>query len=128
MSLRTRIAAAAGLAVALVVLVAAGAIYFGVRAELRGEVDRSLRDRAGAIARLAERPAAAAVVPTGLRRTGPTAAATFRFRRPSPSAARRASPSSCCHRAAWCGARGATSRCPWIRTRARSRAADPAST
>ena len=34
MSLRTRIAAAAGLAVALVVLVAAAAIYFGVRAEM----------------------------------------------------------------------------------------------
>ncbi len=56
MSLRTRIAAAAGLAVAIVVLVAAGAIYFGVRAELRGEVDRSLRDRAGAIAALAGGP------------------------------------------------------------------------
>jgi two-component system sensor histidine kinase MprB len=55
-SLRTRIAAAAGLAVALVVLVAAAAIYFGVRAELRGEVDRSLRERAGAIARLAHGP------------------------------------------------------------------------
>jgi two-component system, OmpR family, sensor histidine kinase MprB len=55
-SLRTRIAAAAGLAVALVVLVAAAAIYFGVRAELRGEVDRSLRERAGAIARLAGEP------------------------------------------------------------------------
>ena len=53
MSLRTRIAAAAGLAVAVVVLVAAAAIYFGVRAELRGEVDRSLRERAGAIAQLA---------------------------------------------------------------------------
>jgi two-component system sensor histidine kinase MprB len=52
-SLRTRIAAAAGLAVAVVVLVAAAAIYFGVRAELRGEVDSSLRDRAGMIARLA---------------------------------------------------------------------------
>ena len=56
MSLRTRIAAAAGLVVALVVLVAAAAIYIGVRAELRGEVDRSLRDRAGAIARLADGP------------------------------------------------------------------------
>jgi len=42
-SLRTRIAAAAGLAVALVVVIAAVAIYFGVRAELRGEVDNSLR-------------------------------------------------------------------------------------
>ncbi|HEX5895895.1 MAG TPA: HAMP domain-containing sensor histidine kinase [Thermoleophilaceae bacterium] len=56
MSLRTRIAAAAGVVVALVVLVAAAAIYIGVRAELRGEVDRSLRDRAGAIARLADGP------------------------------------------------------------------------
>ena len=56
MSLRTRIAAAAGLAVAVVVLVAAAAIYFGVRAELRGEVDRSLRDRAGEIARIAGGP------------------------------------------------------------------------
>jgi two-component system, OmpR family, sensor histidine kinase MprB len=53
-SLRTRIAAAAGLAVAVVVLVAAAAIYFGVRAELRGEVDSSLRDRAGLFARLAD--------------------------------------------------------------------------
>jgi two-component system, OmpR family, sensor histidine kinase MprB len=42
--------------VALVVLVAAAAIYIGVRAELRGEVDRSLRERAGAIARLADGP------------------------------------------------------------------------
>lgn len=49
MSLRTRIAAAAALAVALVVVIAAAAIYVGVRAELRGEVDRSLRERAGAI-------------------------------------------------------------------------------
>ena len=49
MSLRTRIAAAAGIAVALVVVIAAVAIYLGVRAELRGEVDNSLRDRAGAL-------------------------------------------------------------------------------
>ena len=56
MSLRTRIAAAAGLAVALVVLVAAAAIYFGVRSELRGEIDRSLRERAAVIARLAGGP------------------------------------------------------------------------
>ena len=54
MSLRTRIAAAAGLAVAVVVLVAAAAIYFGVRAELRGEVDSSLRDRAGLFVQLAD--------------------------------------------------------------------------
>ena len=49
MSLRTRIAAAAAIAVALVVVIAAVAIYLGVRAELRGEVDSSLRDRAGAL-------------------------------------------------------------------------------
>jgi two-component system sensor histidine kinase MprB len=49
MSLRTRIAAAAGLAVALVVVIAAVAIYLGVRAELRGEVDNSLRNRANAL-------------------------------------------------------------------------------
>ena len=44
-----RIAAAAGIAVALVVALAAVAIYLGVRAELRGEVDNSLRDRASAL-------------------------------------------------------------------------------
>jgi two-component system sensor histidine kinase MprB len=53
-SLRTRIAASAGLAVALVVVIAAGAIYLGVRAELRGEVDDSLRQRAADVGRLAE--------------------------------------------------------------------------
>jgi two-component system, OmpR family, sensor histidine kinase MprB len=54
MSLRTRIAATAGVAVALVVVIAAIAIYLGVRAELRGEVDNSLRDRSAAVGRLAE--------------------------------------------------------------------------
>ena len=54
MSLRTRIAATAGVAVALVVVIAAIAIYLGVRAELRGEVDDSLRERAAAFGRLAE--------------------------------------------------------------------------
>ena len=53
MSLRTRISATAALAVALVVVIAAVAIYLGVRAELRGEVDNSLRDRASATVRLA---------------------------------------------------------------------------
>jgi len=48
-SLRTRIAAAAGIAVAIVVVIGAVAIYLGVRAELRGEVDNSLRDRAAAL-------------------------------------------------------------------------------
>jgi two-component system, OmpR family, sensor histidine kinase MprB len=45
MSLRTRIAAAAGIAVALAVGAAALAVYFGVRSELRGEVDQTLRER-----------------------------------------------------------------------------------
>ena len=56
MSLRTRIAAAAGLAVALVVVIAAVAIYLGVRAELRGEVDDSLRDRSAEVVRVAAHP------------------------------------------------------------------------
>jgi two-component system, OmpR family, sensor histidine kinase MprB len=53
MSLRARIAGAAALAVALVVVIAAVAIYLGVRSELRGEVDDSLRERAEGIARIA---------------------------------------------------------------------------
>ena len=40
----------------MVVLVAAAAIYFGVRAELRGEVDSSLRDRAALFVSLAGGP------------------------------------------------------------------------
>jgi len=48
-SLRTRIACAAGLAVALAVIAAAVAVYLGVRTELRGEVDDALRARAEAI-------------------------------------------------------------------------------
>jgi two-component system sensor histidine kinase MprB len=48
-TLRTRIACAAGLAVALAVMVAAVAVYLGVRGELRGEVDDSLRTRAETI-------------------------------------------------------------------------------
>jgi two-component system, OmpR family, sensor histidine kinase MprB len=52
-TLRTRIAAAAGLAVALAVIAAAVAVYLGVRAELRGEVDESLRGRAEMVGRFA---------------------------------------------------------------------------
>lgn len=48
MSLRTRIAAVAGLAVAVAVLGAAVTVYVAIRSELRGEVDRSLRERATA--------------------------------------------------------------------------------
>ena len=49
MTLRTRIACAAGLAVALAVIAVALAVYLGVRAELRGEVDDSLRARAESV-------------------------------------------------------------------------------
>jgi two-component system sensor histidine kinase MprB len=49
-TLRARIAAAAGLAVALAVIAAAAAVYLGVRGQLRGEVDESLRDRAETVA------------------------------------------------------------------------------
>jgi two-component system sensor histidine kinase MprB len=49
MTLRARIAAVAGLAVALAVLVAAVSLYLAVRADLRGEVDKSLRQRATAV-------------------------------------------------------------------------------
>jgi two-component system sensor histidine kinase MprB len=45
LTLRTRIAAAAGLAVALAVAAAALAVYLGVRGELRAEVDRTLRNQ-----------------------------------------------------------------------------------
>ena len=51
MTLRARIAAAAGLAVALAVIAVAVAVYVGVRGQLRGEVDESLRDRTEAVLR-----------------------------------------------------------------------------
>jgi two-component system sensor histidine kinase MprB len=50
MTLRSRIAAVAGLAVALAVLVAAVSLYLAVRSDLRGEVDKSLGQRAAAFA------------------------------------------------------------------------------
>jgi two-component system sensor histidine kinase MprB len=46
MSLRTRIAAVAGIAVAVTVLTAAVVVYFAVRSSLRGEVEDSLTQRA----------------------------------------------------------------------------------
>lgn len=48
MTLRTRIAAAAGLSVALAVIAAAIGLYVAVRADLRDEVDKGLRARAHA--------------------------------------------------------------------------------
>ncbi len=48
MTLRVRIAALASLSVALAVLGVALGLYFAVRADLRGEIDKSLHDRATA--------------------------------------------------------------------------------
>jgi two-component system, OmpR family, sensor histidine kinase MprB len=50
MTLRTRIAAVAGLSVALAVLAAAIGLYAAVRSDLRGEIDSALRARASALA------------------------------------------------------------------------------
>ncbi|HXB66462.1 MAG TPA: HAMP domain-containing sensor histidine kinase [Solirubrobacteraceae bacterium] len=49
MSLRTRIAAVAGLAVAVAVVLAAVVVYVAVRSDLRGQVDSSLRQRAAGL-------------------------------------------------------------------------------
>ena len=46
MTLRVRIAALASVSVALAVLGVALGLYFAVRSDLRGEIDRSLRERA----------------------------------------------------------------------------------
>ncbi len=46
MSLRARIAAAAGIAVGLAVLAAAVGLYLAVRSDLQGEIDQGLRQRA----------------------------------------------------------------------------------
>lgn len=48
MTLRMRIAAAAGVSVALAILAAAVGLYLAVRADLRGEIDNALRARAHA--------------------------------------------------------------------------------
>ena len=50
MTLRTRIAVAASLSVALAVIAAAIGLYAAVRSDLRGEIDTALRSRAGAFA------------------------------------------------------------------------------
>ena len=56
MTLRTRIAAVAGVSVALAVLAVAVGMYVAVRADLRGEVDKALRERAQVITRLTQLP------------------------------------------------------------------------
>jgi two-component system sensor histidine kinase MprB len=50
MTLRARIAATAGVSVALAVLATALGLYLGVRSDLRGEIDHSLHERANALA------------------------------------------------------------------------------
>jgi two-component system sensor histidine kinase MprB len=52
-SLRTRIAAAASVAVALAVLAAAVSVYLAVRSDLRGQIDKSLTQRAQVFIRAA---------------------------------------------------------------------------
>jgi two-component system sensor histidine kinase MprB len=71
MTLRARIAAAAGLAVALAVIAAAAAVYLGVRGQLRGEVDESLRERTQAVAGIGMPPRGAPDGPPGLLRPQP---------------------------------------------------------
>jgi two-component system sensor histidine kinase MprB len=69
-TLRARIAAAAGLSVALAVLVAALGLYLGVRSDLRGEIDKSLHRRAQVFAA----PPPAAAQPPGGSGSGSTGA------------------------------------------------------
>ncbi len=67
MTLRTRIAAAASLAVAVAVLLAAVAVYLAVRSDLRGQIDTSLRQRAqGLVAMPPSGPAGAPGAPAAL--------------------------------------------------------------
>lgn len=80
MSLRTRIAAVAGVSVAVAVLAAAVGLYVAVRSDLRGEVDAGLRARASAFVQPAPGGDAAGVedgaegpAPTGLFGSGPPA-------------------------------------------------------
>ena len=68
MSLRLRIAAIAGLAVALTVVGVAAGVYGAVRANLRGEVEDALVQRAEAFSRL---PAGPPPGPGGRARLGP---------------------------------------------------------
>ena len=56
MTLRARIAAVAGLAVAIAILVTAAFTYLAVRSSLRGEIDRSLERRADGLQNAGARP------------------------------------------------------------------------
>jgi two-component system sensor histidine kinase MprB len=55
MTIRRRLSFAAATAVAIAVALASVGAYVAVRAKLRGEIDSSLRDRAGAVQQVAER-------------------------------------------------------------------------
>lgn len=78
MTLRLRIAAVASLAVALAVIVAAAGVYIAVRSELRGELDKTLRQRAGAFVLGPGRP------PGGQGQPGPPPAPGARAPGPGP--------------------------------------------
>jgi two-component system sensor histidine kinase MprB len=71
-SLRTRIAGVAGIAVAVAVLLGAALAYVAIRSELRGEVDNALRDR---VAPLAARFGGEPGAPDGSGPIGPPQAA-----------------------------------------------------
>ncbi|HVR06112.1 MAG TPA: HAMP domain-containing sensor histidine kinase, partial [Solirubrobacteraceae bacterium] len=71
MTLRARIAAVSGLAVAVAVLLAAVAVYLAVRTDLRSELDRSLQQRAAAFT--APPPDGGGALPDGDRHYGDSA-------------------------------------------------------
>ncbi|MEA2455471.1 MAG: hypothetical protein QOI45_1733 [Thermoleophilaceae bacterium] len=65
MSLRSRIAGVAGVAVAVAVLIGAGLAYVAIRSELRGEVDTALGERAQPFAAFAPDSCGVAPVDAG---------------------------------------------------------------
>jgi two-component system sensor histidine kinase MprB len=77
MTLRHRIAAVAGLAVAVAVVAAAAVIYLAVRSELRGEIDGALRTRAAQL--VASAPAGAAADPDRRHERGELRASDLRL-------------------------------------------------
>jgi two-component system sensor histidine kinase MprB len=69
-TLRARVAATAAAAVALAVLATAVVVYVAARSELRGEVDRSLQERADSVVSPRERARGAGTGPGGTRPDG----------------------------------------------------------
>ena len=74
MTLRTRIAAAAGIAVAITALALAAGDYAGTRSTLRGQIDKALASRAQEITDQNDASTAAASGGDGNDRAGPAAA------------------------------------------------------